>query len=533
MRTVYGLQFTVQPKDKQNGEECIEELKGIATNWINEKYKLSWSVTAIPPYDGSRIDPLTEHWIYSIHQKGNNSEIATLEWCHPDDNFNTVIWNTRCVFARDDNKIVTAISIRISSDAFILRPTNYKLGRPKLIKTIFNTFNCYFSNQPAQLIHTILTSSDVKDFVNNVLLSKDRCLPVILISPDSFSEQPVVSPPDLKDKLLGFAIVAALSDKQAAYSLTDSVGKAFSCFNGAVRLYWPGFSLSDSPFSHPLYLQESIKHHIQQGRLLRDHFFNLLSGISSFRTSELGQILSIKRKIELQSNAAIDDLRKKVQDGTIEYDQMLNELEQQLQINETLIEAKYELESEVDRLNVLLNQQQVNCAECHKSFFENFIKDEITPDKPETSQPTILSVSDAVRMAQHNFTKTILFLPTATESAKDSPFKNPESVYNLFKKLDQLQSKLKKDGSIGETFKTALGQVGFDYKPSISDTSKGKFKSEYMFFYGDKKILFDEHVTIGIGQNPQECISIHWIRDNSKKIVVIGYCGKHLKNTKA
>ena len=79
----------------------------------------------------------------------------------------------------------------------------------------------------------------------------------------------------------------------------------------------------------------------------------------------------------------------------------------------------------------------------------------------------------------------------------------------------------------------ALTGRGFEYKPDISETAKGSFKADYTFMYKGKKLLFGEHVTFGVGQDPQKCLSVHWHRDNASKIIAIGHCGKHLANTKA
>ena len=76
--------------------------------------------------------------------------------------------------------------------------------------------------------------------------------------------------------------------------------------------------------------------------------------------------------------------------------------------------------------------------------------------------------------------------------------------------------------------KDVLGHRGIDYKGDISQTCKQKkFIGDYEFVYGGKKRVFGEHVTFGKGQDPQKCLSVHWCRDEKKKLLVIGRCGKH------
>ena len=53
----------------------------------------------------------------------------------------------------------------------------------------------------------------------------------------------------------------------------------YSCFNGAVRLYWPDFNPSEAPYS-PVYIPERVA---QLGRQLVEIIFKQLAAISAFR----------------------------------------------------------------------------------------------------------------------------------------------------------------------------------------------------------------------------------------------------------
>ena len=65
----------------------------------------------------------------------------------------------------------------------------------------------------------------------------------------------------------------------------------------------------------------------------------------------------------------------------------------------------------------------------------------------------------------------------------------------------------------------------------ISDTTRGKYGNRYKFEYNGEKQIFEPHITIGAG-DPNSCASIHFILDGVKKMVVVGYVGRHLPNTK-
>jgi hypothetical protein len=147
--------------------------------------------------------------------------------------------------------------------------------------------------------------------------------------------------------------------------------------------------------------------------------------------------------------------------------------------------------------------------------------------------PAVSSVREAVTRAQDQFSETLHFLDFAVKLAEESPFQSPELVYGLFEALDDLMSMSRQDGGIGSSWRDALTKRGFDYKPDISNFAKGhRFVGDYEFLYDGVKRLFVEHITFGKGQDPQRCLSVHWWRDDKKKILVIGRCGTHGVNTK-
>lgn len=82
--------------------------------------------------------------------------------------------------------------------------------------------------------------------------SESRTLPIVVVS--ELDGEPILTdlPATLARELLGLASVVSLSDK-AAWRLTDALGQPWSCFRGAVRLYWPRLSINNDPRNHPLW----------------------------------------------------------------------------------------------------------------------------------------------------------------------------------------------------------------------------------------------------------------------------------------
>lgn len=153
----------------------------------------------------------------------------------------------------------------------------------------------------------------------------------------------------------------------------------------------------------------------------------------------------------------------------------------------------------------------------------------------ESSEPTEFpSVLEGYECAEKKFggpDSPLVFFESARRSAAESPYNSPELVYELLKELHKLALLWKRrEGKLGQRWEDALAPTGFEYKPGISQTTKGKFGDEYRFNYDGRKPLFEEHITKG-AKHPHSCFSIHLYRDDKKLRLVIGHCGKHLSTT--
>ena len=143
-----------------------------------------------------------------------------------------------------------------------------------------------------------LAPSEVQPYVDDVLLNPVRNLPVITVSPDVWAGRYSVNPDQMLETLKGFAHVAVVADKWAGFKLTDALGQDLSCYDGSVRVYWPGLALDDNPFQHKLFLRNTILAFEDRGQALDRHLFRLLSTIASYRYAEGSVIRSVRLRLE-------------------------------------------------------------------------------------------------------------------------------------------------------------------------------------------------------------------------------------------
>jgi len=85
----------------------------------------------------------------------------------------------------------------------------------------------------------------------------NRLVPTIVISAEEgFVLHPGIESSISRD-LLGLANVLRI-DEEAAWCLTQEYGKDWSCYAGAIRLYWPAVERFSSPFDHPLWTPQRL-----------------------------------------------------------------------------------------------------------------------------------------------------------------------------------------------------------------------------------------------------------------------------------
>lgn len=146
---------------------------------------------------------------------------------------------------------------------------------------------------------------------------------------------------------------------------------------------------------------------------------------------------------------------------------------------------------------------------------------------------TVASVAEALDRARAEFPAELLVLKSAEVSAAESPYQYPERVYELLHALGDIARRWRTN-ALGKEWIDAFREFDprFEYKPHISKTAATMYRAHYLFQYGGVKRLFESHVSLGKLHDPQKCLSVHWYRDDDARKVVVGWCGRHLPNTR-
>jgi hypothetical protein len=162
-----------------------------------------------------------------------------------------------------------------------------------------------------------------------------------------------------------------------------------------------------------------------------------------------------------------------------------------------------------------------------KQKLRPFAKAAEIPVERKTFTPAI----DILRqyLANPDFSKHVEILPAALVHAEDCLYEHDGKLGKALTNLGNFAAK-----RVGKNIPvhrlanlardTALGSV---YRPMVSETVVRVHGDHYRFEYQGRRQIFSEHITLG-GGYPKECMSIHFLWDETRAKLVIGYFGEHL-----
>ena len=451
-------------------------------------------------------------------------------WAQPDPHERQIDWFTSTRLATLGDEVECRIRIRINAREGFVTDEDATVDPPRIVPRLVEkpTLSATCMGEPVYGTPTPLSSLHVRTFVNNRLEYAGRRLPIVLVSVDPKTERALVDAHSLAARLSGLAEVVSLYDEEASWELTNQVGQMFSCFNGAVRIYWPGLNTRmDNPFNHRLWVSDRI---VEQGsrRFIKNLYEHLCLRVGralgeSPIWHEVHRVIQRKREDEYRQRLL--DLgadRQLTEDiiATTKAGKKIAESDRDdaLELAATTEKQLQSVEQERDILQKQNEQLKIALAAARY------------PQTRITEQnPTISSVLDAVKYAQEF--QTLEFCTDALESAADSRSNRGPDIYKVLKALADLPNGYRTGlgKSVQDWIKERVPDVAFDYAHHISDTTASRNEQDYTF----DGIFMPKHLRFGGGHNTQNQVRVHFefeFADGPPRCV-IGWVGKHLPNT--
>lgn len=514
MRSIYFVSFLL---GKPEGDEEIDQSGVIAVidDWIFQRPEIvrpenfilsgNFDITAEPNFR-----------IVGRQTENETHALIGLQFRHPDSESRD--WRTSIVIAKgkSENRATrVSIDVSLGRQGEAMAPVRISPSRPRIVPELINRFGAH-ERYPLRAEPINIETSEAKDFCG-WLTSKERRLPIIFASRFNHNNAHAVDVNKLANRLAGLASVCSARSSDLSWALRDLLDDQLNTYGGAIRIYWPGFSNTDSTFRHRLWTPRYIEAFSTQ----EDFIQRVLGTVAQVsiarhleqpcRWEDLERILSRQLRRQLRDEGKDIELVEMAEEfiGELEADKELKQLE-----IERLLSDLEAAKSEAEQWRTAYQDSQRNDQQ------------QISQIK-KTQQLPAATLDDAVAMAVANYPGKLFVLPSAMED-EARLYENPEGVYDALKWLATVYL----DARTGKASCSNLNlsckeNCGFSYSGGQSEVTMGQYRNEYEKLWDGEKIKLEEHIGIGSGKDPRRTIRIAFYFDINKKLTLVGYIGQH------
>ncbi len=444
----------------------------------------------------------------------------------PDKNIPGRIWTTEITVAKDDalQKVRFAIlqAVCLGNNDF---GDDIAPAVPKLIHTISNKYGLTIGSRKVSSSHMKIESDGDIDYFMDLLLDKQRRLPIYLITQTEKNEA-FIEPKRFALQTSGLAIVASCLPAPNKI-LTHRLTRKFTAWDGAVRTYNPNFDFSDSQYQHPIALPSTIKFWDSGGPA---GFTQML-----IRRAATASVSGLAEQIEIPRHASVKaisiEASRLVKTSNISEQELNDMLKHENAALKTESKGWQDIAfQEEEQKKTLEDSLSSSAAEMialreRISYLEKKIRASNIQTKLQYPK-TFDCISEWI--AKH-FASRIVMTGRSLRAVKSSPFESPETVY----KSIQILAERYRDMRLGKLDQATLTKELDDLQLAVRDTfhgaGAGKFGDTYFVNYSGQKKELNLHLkTKSNTRDPKRCLRIYFFWDDETKQIVIGHLTTHL-----
>ncbi|HZZ56484.1 MAG TPA: hypothetical protein VFE31_01545 [Opitutaceae bacterium] len=393
-------------------------------------------------------------------------------------------------------------------------------GRPRVIATLVRDFRATSGGVPLSgaPIQLKAVEQDLKKFIA-WLESPKRSHPIVLVSVHRQSSRPLINPRELADHLAGIAHVIVAESPGVSSGLSKLLPRWLTCFDGAVRVYWPGFRRSSRTVDHRLWTVDDLAHpslEFDSGRFA-DRVLAAIANVSVYSISP--------RYCSWERLQAIDRARVIAEaKGSEKWEELATAYSTDNEAKEARIA---QLERELDEAGQALFKEQQLTAALHAALEERKVGRVALSEE----QLPVTSVADAIARAKVGFSQQLVFALNSRSDEK-SPFGKPEEVWMAFEWLatNYFSARMKVQGCADLNSDVSQAISGWSYSGHQKEATMKGNEEWYKCSYDGRRIWIPEHLKSGTGRAAVEAIRIAFVWDEHTKKVVVGFIGQHQKN---
>ena len=441
-----------------------------------------------------------------------------------DDTDAGLTWVTEVGVVEDEGAAWISIANHIeSAEHSTPRPVLRSRTRPRIVVDCIRVLGCLLPLHP---VARVLRADEASlcSYVEE-LQSHQRRYPIVFVSCTNQTDRPITGADALADWLAGVASVVVAENRFTSIALANHLPQSLNCWDGAVRIYWPGFSRADSGSIHRVWNSELVIEYDGSRQfgfreVVLERVSDLLAHRRSSRQFDWAQIGQLVK--EQESRRAIEDAKK-----SGDSEELLKLFEQD---NIQLRQQVNELTNEIDELGTSLDRAR-EVSNCYREELSRASKQ---TSEIVTGELVIRSVQEAIQWARDAYTDELAFALNS-QSDEDTPFEDPSDVVKVFEWLATTYRDAKRgerkcpdlDMSIREFI-----DASWFWRGGQAEYTANVFSNWYECTYDGHRHQVLEHVGSGKSKKPEQTIRIAFTWLESRQLVLIGYIGQHQKSGK-
>ena len=539
MKTIYRAAFTLDTS--LSNDDLMDCASALTWKWLFDPKRLRRLALAplvdAPISARSSVEQeVLPGWRVQTHRvTADEMNAWGFRLTHPDADDHDLAWAVEMTVAVKKGQTPHfTCSSSIIDRGNVLRPIRRRPSRPGIVADVLDQIGGR-SVFPLVTKPLDLSESDKDcDTLVQVLLSDKRTHPLVLISVDNASQQPLVEPLKVASHLAGLAHVVLARNSDVTWKLRGLIPNQLNGYHGAIRLYWPGFQFTDPSYLHPLWPPETILKYGGVHRATTEvtlHLLESISSIASFKVPK--QYVTWDQVLELERRKVVAEAKQQAMaeseasGKTTVWAKMLEEDNAQ-QISE-IRSLRGQLAAQAEE-----TERQRSIAESFRYAFQ--LKGREVGSQEKASLPHSLppdSVANAVLNAERDHKDKLAFAFNNKSEHKDSPFLASDEVERALNWLASSYWNARSgQQSCPDLDKSAREAIpGWSFSGGQKKHSVGKHESWYTCIWNGKTYWIGEHMGCGTSKRPEETIRIAFDWDDEQKRVIIGFIGQHQRNS--
>jgi len=496
------------------------------SGWLKRKTNRTISISELSGNNKISIDGF---WVTTVSASAESPRLYAITIKHPDSEVRGRQWVLEVGINVSSDKTKVSIVLR-TDEISSLVSSEISATRPVLVR--------YISENGKLAAGTIgvSTSSVGESFdTYRALLYDiergDRQYPIVLVSPDTKSQYPI-DVNRLQELLLGLAQVVKVEEDFNSYEMEEVLGRRFSAWDGAINILHIPFRNGHvrSKLFKSKYLEDEFPSQSRRlGFILSSitHNTNIPNVRKQIRSESVRAKL-IKERFQSQADknepASADDVSELLQLAADQEAHFRSDLER-LELEKLEVEEERDgLDQKLSRarwsLEGLTRQLQEAGGDANNLDVQAFMDVACRADEPSPRE-----CLDLMLLA---YPGKIDFLESALDSSdKSTSFKRGRILLNMLNKLvvDYLPLYLHSGDN-----KARYVFTNKQYAANESETVENNdaMKRSRTFSYKSEDRYMAQHLKVGVADDAQRTIRVHFFVDTFEEKIVVGYCGEHL-----